>query len=372
MTSPTADPAPSPGVPRVTVVVRAFRHRGFLGAALESVERQGFPKGEIETIVVTPLPREEWEDELAGRNVVHLAVGGAHQGSALAEAARRARAPLVALLDDDDLFHPDHLREAVAVAEQHPEVAYYRNALTTFRTPEDAGLLARRSAERPPTAVRTGLRRVEELDAREVSRLFWGEWAYCTSTVVVRRDLLLAEPVRLDRVYVGASMFLFWAAIAHRRPVYLEPRAFTLYRLHGSNVSGAGAPRERSTWQRWQRLAPTLIAEAEILRALAAELPSGPRWSRPIDAVAARNRLVLSVGRRETTRRDVLHDLGCYVEAAPLRVLAAQWAFLALGSARLLSPRVADGALGFWFGPPGQMLPATDAAPFVGAPPPTS
>ncbi|MGA8302888.1 MAG: glycosyltransferase [Thermoplasmata archaeon] len=372
MTAPNADPARRPGLPRVTVLVRAFRHRGFLRSALDSVEQQAFPKGEVETIVTTPLPREEWEDELAGRDIVHLAVGGGRQGPALVEAARRARAPLVALLDDDDLFHPGRLREVVAVAERYPEVAYYRNALAPFRTSSEAEGLSRRPPDRPRTAVRTGLRRFEELSPREVSKLFWGEWAYCTSTVVVRRELLLTEPVGLDRVYVGASMFLFWAALAHRRPVYLDPRAFTLYRVHEGNVSGAGAPRERSAWQRWQALAPTLVAEAGVLRSLAAELPPGRRWSRPIEAVTARNRLVLAVGRKETPRKDVLHDLGRYVGSAPPRVLAAQWAFLALGVARLLSPRVADGAVGFWFGPAGQTPPETGASPFVGAPPPVS
>src|SRR5262245_66598915 len=49
----------------------------------------------------------------------------ANQGQAAARnvAVRQARAPLLALLDSDDLWHPEFLAEQKAVLDSHPEVA---------------------------------------------------------------------------------------------------------------------------------------------------------------------------------------------------------------------------------------------------------
>jgi Glycosyltransferase like family 2 len=370
MTDPRMDRPATSSAPRITVVVRAFRRREFLSAALDSVERQRLPTSDVETIVLTPPPRGEWSAELSGRNVVHLVAPGPLQGRGLAEAAHVARAPWVALLDDDDRFHPDRLGEALERLEHHPEVEYYRSGLTPFRSDLEADARSGRPPETPFRRARTGLRSPAALDAREAARLFWGGWAYCSSTVIVRRELLLAFPDALEQLYVGASMFLFWSAIARRRPMFLEPRGLTLYRVHGENVSGAGEVRERSTWRRWQRLAPTLIHEAGVLRSVTRTLPDPERWTRPIAAVEARNRLLLAADRPDASRGEVLRYLSRYVTAAPPEVLASQWGFLAVGMARLVSPRVASEAVRFWFGPAPPAERERPGDDFEGAAPP--
>lgn len=106
-----SNPAPSGSVPRVTVVVPAYGVADLVGEALHSLQAQGFT--DWEAIVVDDGAPDNVEGALrpfAGDPRIRL-LKTDNRGVAIARnrAISHARAPLIALLDGDDLYEPDYL-----------------------------------------------------------------------------------------------------------------------------------------------------------------------------------------------------------------------------------------------------------------------
>lgn len=107
----------------VTVVIPAFNAEVTLGQALASVAAQGWLPGEV--IVVddcstdhTVQVAERWQEHLP---VTVLALAS-NSGPAVArhEGIRRVSTPLVALLDSDDCWLPDHLESMLSAHRRTP------------------------------------------------------------------------------------------------------------------------------------------------------------------------------------------------------------------------------------------------------------
>lgn len=110
-------PSPdSPAVPRVAVIVPAYGVAHLLGEALDSLLAQTLTDWEC-VVVDDGAP-----DDVAGAVAPYLSDPRIHflatENGGVSRARNRAiaatRAPLVALLDGDDLFRPDYLAQTVA------------------------------------------------------------------------------------------------------------------------------------------------------------------------------------------------------------------------------------------------------------------
>lgn len=105
----------------ITVVLPAFKMGAYIGAALESVAAQSYTRWEVvvvddhapedgtATIVEAFAARVQQRVEFI-RHEVNQGVSGARNTG-----IRAARGEFIAFLDPDDLFLPDHLRDAVNV-----------------------------------------------------------------------------------------------------------------------------------------------------------------------------------------------------------------------------------------------------------------
>lgn len=122
--SEVASPSPAHANPRVAVIVPAYGVAEFLGAALDSVLAQSFQDWEC-VVIDDGAP-----DDVAGAVAPYLAdprirfLATANQGVAAARntAIAASTAPLVALLDGDDLIRPDYLAEIVRALDSDPRV----------------------------------------------------------------------------------------------------------------------------------------------------------------------------------------------------------------------------------------------------------
>ena len=118
--------------PAVSVIVPAYNVTEFIGETLDSLRTQTFRN--FETIVINDgcpdtvnLERvlEPYRDEIVYLKQENMGLAGARNTG-----IRAARAPLVALLDSDDVWEPDYLEVQTRMLEQHPEAdVAYPNAL---------------------------------------------------------------------------------------------------------------------------------------------------------------------------------------------------------------------------------------------------
>lgn len=173
--------------PKVSVIIPAYNQADYLGAAIQSVLNQTYQQ--VELIVVNdaspdhtrtvvqqfPDPRLIYIEHPENR---HLAV-------TRNTGIRAASGELIALLDADDLFHPDKLQAHVNFLTQHPTVGVTYNARFDFYAQQQIfGLW------RPPATV-------------TLTDLVLG-FPFAPSDMVLRREWL--EQVNLfDESYVAYS-----------------------------------------------------------------------------------------------------------------------------------------------------------------------
>jgi glycosyltransferase involved in cell wall biosynthesis len=107
--------------PRVSVAVPSYQHERYIRQAIESVLSQSIE--DLECVVVDDGSRDGSVEILRSIRDPRLRViVQEHQGAhvAIDRAIREGRAPIVAILNSDDLFHPERLAEALAVLEREP------------------------------------------------------------------------------------------------------------------------------------------------------------------------------------------------------------------------------------------------------------
>ena len=175
----------------------------------------------------------------AGARVVRLErnVGGAAARNA---GLRAARGDVVAWLDADDVWEDGHLESVVPLLERFPSaaLAFSRVRLFGNRSGEWPALIPE---QRPVMAFPEALRRVLPPH----------------NTVVVRRDLLLAEGGYDESMRIAIDYDL-WLRLARRYPFVCTHAITCRWRHHGRNISRNLADYQRCEyecrWRLWRRV----------------------------------------------------------------------------------------------------------------------
>jgi len=115
--------------PLVTVVIPAYNQAEFLGEAIQSVLNQTYTQFEI--IVVNDASPDQTNEVVAQyndsrvRNITHEKNRGlpASRNTGM----KAAKGEIIALLDSDDIFHPDKLKTHIAFLQAHPEIGVTYN-----------------------------------------------------------------------------------------------------------------------------------------------------------------------------------------------------------------------------------------------------
>ena len=176
---------PTPFPETISVIITAWRRRRFLEEALGSV-RTG-ARSPVELVVVSDFHNEDLEREVQGRQGKWVVSQEERWGAMIADGIRAARGSIIALLDDDDLFHPLRLVEVRRAFDQNPDLGFFHNGHVSFRDGEPPVFpetLPLQDWFRIPPGRRT------RLDCERI----WTEGAgYNGSSTVFRRSLL--DPV---------------------------------------------------------------------------------------------------------------------------------------------------------------------------------
>lgn len=137
--------------PLVSVIIPAYNNAEFLGETIQSVLQQTYPNFEIMLVNdASPDHVNEVVQQFADprlRYIVHEKNRGL--SAARNTGIRASKGDIIALLDGDDLFHPEKLRLHVEFLAQHPTVGVTYNA--RFELNHSVNTI--RELWRPPTTV---------------------------------------------------------------------------------------------------------------------------------------------------------------------------------------------------------------------------
>ena len=229
----------------VSVVIPTYNYGRFVRQAVDSALAQTYPHREV--IVVDDGSTDDTKARLEPYGGGIRYVYQENQGLSAARNAgiRSARGRYVALLDADDLWHPQKLERQVAYLASHPEVA----------------LLAAESTRDLPAAWPV-LPGASPPWAREVSL---EQLAMCSrfgpSGVVIAKHCL-GRVGLFDTSLRAAEDRDMWVRIANHFAVRILPDVLWYYRVHGNNMSAAARVMEQQEF----KVIRARLASSEALR----------------------------------------------------------------------------------------------------------
>jgi glycosyltransferase involved in cell wall biosynthesis len=219
-------------LPLVTVVTPSFNQARFLGATIESVLTQDYPR--IEYFVLDGGSTDgsvdiirRYEDKLAG----WLSEPDKGQTEAVNRGFGMAHGEILAWLNSDDVYRPGAVMEAVAFLQAHPEVGMVHGGAYYV---DDAGNPVARFPSRP-----TGHRELRRGAPRIAQQA-----AFFRSTV-----WRMVGP--LDPSFYYAMDYDLWVRISAVTPLAYVPRIWAGFRMHGESKSMTVA---RRCWPEMMRV----------------------------------------------------------------------------------------------------------------------
>jgi len=287
----TASQAAEPARDTVSVVVTAWRRREFLRDALASVRFEvGSP---FELVVVADFRDDHLEHELRKRQGRWVLSHEERWGAMISDGVRAARGSVIALLDDDDLWHPLRLEEVHRTFEADPELGFFHNAQVTFRNGEPPSF--------PASSLRENRIRIPP-DRRTMSdcEMIWKKGAgYNASSVAVRRSLFESHLGQLREIHKAIPPYLFYRAWCSSVALVQDSRPLTAVRLHSANTTPTRLQGRRARFGRLASIAGDLSADAETILSF---LPVGV-WAVPLCQMSSMGEILAAVNDTDGSSR---------------------------------------------------------------------
>jgi len=231
-------------MPLVSVVVTTFNAAGYVAAALESVLAQSATDQEV--IVVDDASSDATctrvEETLRGRCQYHLERLPQNSGGPATPrnlGVQLARGRWIALLDSDDIWHPQKCEIELEIAAR-TGVRFVSSEKRWFREIGETRVRAAEELGHRSHAVRW-------VTHRQLCRKNF----LCTSSVMAERDLFLRHPFPPDRDYRAVEDYRCWLDI-HRESVSEHPQILTplvFYRVSAASISGSKLTMVRKNWR---------------------------------------------------------------------------------------------------------------------------
>jgi glycosyltransferase involved in cell wall biosynthesis len=258
----TGAPEPRPASPRIAVVIPAFNAAAFLAETLRSVQAQTVPEWEL--IVVDDGSSDATAAIVRAAAAADARIRLVQQANAGVSVARNrgvaeSRAPLIAFLDADDLWHPAKIAAHLRLHQEDGGIGV-SFARVEFLTPAGA-----------PSGVRSAARR----QPPDPAELLAENPTTTTSNWVVRRPVFAEVGGFLEGMNHSEDLeWLLRVACCSPWRFGVLPEVLTFYRTSGGGLS-SGLERMEEGWLRLaeeaRRYAPELVRR-EYARAHAIQL----------------------------------------------------------------------------------------------------
>jgi len=247
----------------VSVVVLAYNRDRYVMDAVNSVLNQTLPRERFEVIVVTNLPSvEKMVGGLVDRVVRHDDARGGY-----AKGVEVSNGELVAFLDDDDVFTRRKLEHVVGVFNKDKFLGFYHHNVEFideqgrvldevpeyWRTKVFSVHVYAKTIEEKEKLVEYLITEVRRFRRDLFDPFYW--LGFNSSSIVVRRDLVMKYLDALSKMYIAVDNLHFVEALLSDYAVLHEPIALTYYRLHSvGKASFGGAEKGMKQWNDMQVL----------------------------------------------------------------------------------------------------------------------
>ncbi|MDG6917603.1 MAG: glycosyltransferase [Nitrososphaerota archaeon] len=233
----------------ISAIVSAYRVSAFLNDALLSAVSQANSHG-YEVLVSTGDNELQIEQSILSRaracgvELRVVSMGRATYAESLVKAARIASGQVLALLDDDDLWHPGRIDRIERAFLSDSRIGYFHNN-QRFIDAEGRPLKfwnPHRLLRHSSSLMREGREFVLDPRSRkEFGRASAFEPWFNNSSIAILRSTVLEAADELSRARGAEDTLLFSASAASSKWAYLTSDCLTDYRLHTSGVTAASS-----------------------------------------------------------------------------------------------------------------------------------
>ena len=221
-------------MPRVSVVIPSYNHAAFIAQAVRSVLAQ--TESDLELIVVDDGSSDDSLVVLASLveprlTVIEQTNQGAH--AAINRGLSKASGKYLAILNSDDVYHPQRLEKLVNILETNPEIGLIGSYIEVIdRAGNHLGVKEgyRTQAPWPLAATERSFRAEVDLRAALLTENYWAT----TSNFVLRRTWY--ERLGSFRPLRYTHDWDFALRMAQTAPLVLHPEPLLSYRVHDSNT----------------------------------------------------------------------------------------------------------------------------------------
>ena len=224
--------------PAVSIVLPAYNHERFVAAAVDSVLAQTWPDWELiaiddgSTDATLPVLQRYTDPRI---RVLAQANAGSH--ATINRGLALARGRYLAVLNSDDVYHPQRLRRLIEVAREHGDPLF---AFTAVRLIDEDG--------QPVAGSHWWRQMYDDILAvwdrtpaadpeRALLALLWGNLAVSTSNFFLSRDVLAnCGGLRRLRYVLDWEFALRAVTRLPGAAAFLRDETLLDYRLHGANT----------------------------------------------------------------------------------------------------------------------------------------
>lgn len=215
-------------MPKVSVIIPTYNCERYLPDALESVFKQSFR--DFEVVIVDDGSTDGTQEAVKkfkkkyGEKVNYVYQENRGLACARNTAIRHSRGKYIAILDADDMFLPDRLKEGVKAFEEHPEVGLVHANIFWM---SEAGRI-----------ISTPKRDVSVLSGRIFRHIFLRNAHVSISTVLVKKECFDSVGLfdeNLSRL--GCEDREMWLRISNVYPFLYIDRLLGLYRIRHDSMS---------------------------------------------------------------------------------------------------------------------------------------
>lgn len=230
----------------ISVIITVYDRLEFYAEAIKSINVQSCKDGLIEIIVVSNIRLENLKSDRFP--IIYIESLYQNLSSKIVEAVKKSSCPIIAFLEDDDLWDTDKAINILETFAQDKSIDFYHNGYIFFRNQNNiSGDVRKFSKARSVKVIEAELIRT---NTKIYNYVYSKKASYNLSSMAIRKDIFLKG----IEVFFAAGNdyidnFLFFEFITWGRKIAIESKLLTYIRIHPNNHSGMNLGKGISSYE---------------------------------------------------------------------------------------------------------------------------
>ena len=223
-------------VVKISVIIIAYLRKDYLINAVESVLNQDFDRSKYEIIVIKNFNNSYIDKYLSSKGITNFFSSEASVGMKFVEGIHISKGDIICLLEDDDVFLKNKLREVYNIFNVYPELSYFHNnASFVYENGEPIKKFSTFSFRKISGH---GNLYVKNKDKdNEVFKLFDLGAYWNNSCISIRKSYFLYDLEILGHIKTLFDGAIFFSALCSNGDILITARVLNLYRINRNSAT---------------------------------------------------------------------------------------------------------------------------------------